>query len=87
MKAVVFEEHYWRRTLWPRIVQDYGKGIMVSWACKERLGFTVREHKAPISDDGHFWEYHVGSTLYLHTLCKDSTTSYLFVVGRSIFRL
>lgn len=57
MKAVVFEEQYWKRTLWPRIVQDYGRGVMVSWACKERLGFTVREHKAPISDDGHFWEY------------------------------
>ena len=57
MKAVVFEEQYWKRKLWPRIVADYGKGVMISYVCKERLGFTVREHRAPISDDGHFWDY------------------------------
>ena len=57
MKAVVFGEQYWKRTLWPRIVKDYGMGVMISWTCKERLGFTVREHKAPISDDGYFWDY------------------------------
>ena len=59
MKAVVFNYHYWHTDLWPRIKADYGNGVMVSWTCKERLGFTVREHKVPVSDDGHFWEYQV----------------------------
>ena len=57
MRAVIFDLEYWKRTLWPRIVADHGKAIMVSWVCKERLGFTVREHRAPVSDDGHFWDY------------------------------
>lgn len=57
MKAVIFEEHYWHKDLWPRIIADNGEAVRISWVCKKRLGFTVREHRAPISDDGHFWDY------------------------------
>lgn len=57
MKAVVYELDEWEKRVWPKIVADYGKAVNVSWVCKERLGFTVRRHKAPVSDDGHFWDY------------------------------
>ena len=57
MKAIVYHRDYWYDYLWPKIVADHGQGIQISWVCKERLGFTVREHRAPISDDGHFWDY------------------------------
>ena len=57
MKAVIFERDYWHNDLWPRIIEDHGRGVMISWVCRERLGFTVREHRAPISNDGHFWDY------------------------------
>lgn len=53
----MFEERYWRRTLWPRIIQDNGEAVRISWVCKQRLGFTVREHHAPVSDDGQWWDY------------------------------
>ena len=57
MKAVIYELEEWKKSVWPRIIADYGQAIRISWVCKERLGFTVREHRAPISDDGHFWDY------------------------------
>ena len=57
MKAIVFTLEQWHKQLFPRLLEEHGKSIRISWVCKERLGFTVREHRAPISDDGHFWEY------------------------------
>jgi hypothetical protein len=57
MKAVVFDVKYWHMDLWPRIIAEHGPAIRISWVCKERLGFTVREHQTPVSDDGHFWDY------------------------------
>ena len=57
MKALIYHRAYWYKTLWPQIVADHGQGILISWVCKERLGFTVREHRAAISDDGHFWDF------------------------------
>ena len=56
MKAVIFLEREWKN-LWSRIVQDQGPAVNISWVCKERLGFTVRRHRLPISDDGHYWEH------------------------------
>lgn len=57
MKAIIFDDRYWHKDLWPRIVEENGKAVMISWVCRKRLGFTVREHKAPVSDDGHSWDY------------------------------
>mgnify|MGYP006268520013 CR=1 FL=1 len=57
MKAVVFTPDYWHRKLFPRLIEEHGKAIRISYVCKQRLGFTVREHRAPISDDGHIWDY------------------------------
>jgi hypothetical protein len=57
MRAVIYELEEWKKTVWPQIIADHGQAIRISWVCKERLGFTVREHRAPISDDGHFWDY------------------------------
>jgi hypothetical protein len=57
MRAVIYELDEWKKSVWPRIIADHGQAIRISWVCKERLGFTVREHRAPISDDGHFWDY------------------------------
>jgi hypothetical protein len=57
MKAVIFDRDHWHKKLWPQIMKDNGEAVRISWVCKERLGFTVREHRAPISDDGHFWDY------------------------------
>jgi hypothetical protein len=44
MKAVVYELEEWEKTIWPKIVADYGPGVNISWVCKQRLGFTVRRH-------------------------------------------
>lgn len=54
MKAVTFELEDWERRVWPQIVSDYGKAVNVSWVCKDRLGFTVRRHKALVSDNEHY---------------------------------
>lgn len=55
MKAIVFKKRYWKEVLWPRIIADNGQGVMISWVCKERLGFTVREHQLPYDED-NWWE-------------------------------
>jgi len=44
MKAVVFESEYWHKKLWPRIIEENGAAVRISWVCRQRLGFTVREH-------------------------------------------
>ena len=28
-----------------RLVSEYGRSILISYVCKEKLGFTVRDHK------------------------------------------
>ena len=57
MKALVFDKSEWQKVYWPKLLNNHGDGIRISWVCKDRLGFTVREHRLPISDDGHYWEY------------------------------
>ena len=57
MRAVIFEYWDWHNVVFPRILADYGKSIRISWVCKDKLGFTVREHRVPVSDDGHMWDY------------------------------
>jgi hypothetical protein len=36
--------------------QDYGHRIMLSWVCKQELGFTVRRHKGLEPHDPAEWE-------------------------------
>jgi hypothetical protein len=36
--------------------QDYGHKIMLSWACKRELGFTVRRHKGLAEHPKEIWE-------------------------------
>ena len=55
MKAVVFDKQYWTTVLWPRIIEENGRAVIISWVCRERLGFTVREHRAPIGNGGDLW--------------------------------
>lgn len=57
MKAIIYTKQDWDTNIWPRIKADYGQAVIISWVCRERLGFTVRTHRAPVSDDGHNWEH------------------------------
>lgn len=43
MKPVKITKTEWKK-LWPKIIEDNGKAILIRDTCKKRLGFTVRKH-------------------------------------------
>lgn len=44
MKSIYLKPGAWAR-LKDKLIADHGRKIMISWACKRELGFTVREHR------------------------------------------
>lgn len=42
---IVLTPSEWSRNIKPRLIQEYGARIMISWVCRRELGFTVREHQ------------------------------------------
>lgn len=44
MKALKIKYDVWHDELLPKLIEQHGKSIAISWVCKRKLGFTVREH-------------------------------------------
>ena len=45
----------WSELAW-QLRNDYGPSIMISFTCKQKLGFTVRHHKGLVPHDAVQWE-------------------------------
>lgn len=44
MKAIKINYSNWYDNILPKLFEQHGKSIGISWVCKRKLGFTVREH-------------------------------------------
>lgn len=53
MKAVVFKPHVWENKLKPKLIEEYGVKIAISWVCKRELGFTPRYHRDHGKEEVH----------------------------------
>jgi hypothetical protein len=47
----------WKDNLRSRLVEEYGPSILISYVCKTKLGFTVRNHTAWIDNKNFKVDY------------------------------
>ena len=50
---ITLETAYWNKNLRPRLVEEFGPSILISFVCKSKLGFTVRKHQAWIDNKNY----------------------------------
>jgi hypothetical protein len=50
---IVLQPERWQNIIKPRLVQDHGAKIMISYVCRRELGFTVREHKGWVDNPNY----------------------------------
>jgi hypothetical protein len=50
---IVLSPDRWRNIIKPRLIQDHGAKIMISYVCRRELGFTVREHKGWVDNPNY----------------------------------
>jgi len=64
MKPLTFTQAQWE-PIWQKIQDEYGPKIIIRFACKRVLGFTVRLHVTTQYDHNRMW---LGNT---ETICLD----------------
>ena len=42
---IILKPEQWQNVIKPRLVQDHGAKILISYVCQRELGFTVRQHE------------------------------------------